>query len=40
MTFSAVVDLYQDRYAVALVGEPDMRGVGKTREEAIAALRV
>jgi hypothetical protein len=39
MTFSAVVNPYQDRYAASLVGEPEISAVGGTREAAIAALR-
>jgi hypothetical protein len=39
MTFSAVVSSYEDRFAAALVGEPQVRAVGRTREAAIAALQ-
>jgi hypothetical protein len=39
MTFSAVVSPYEDHFAAALVGEPQVRAVGRTREAAIAALK-
>jgi hypothetical protein len=39
MTFSVVVSPLEDRFAAALVGKPEVRGVGGTREAAIAALR-
>jgi hypothetical protein len=39
MTFSAAVVPYQNQYAAALVGEPEIRAVGHTREAAVAALK-
>jgi hypothetical protein len=39
MTFSVVVSPFEDRFAAALVGEPEVRAVGGTREAAIAALK-
>ena len=39
MTFSVMVSPFEDRFAAALVGEPEVRAVGQTREAAIAALK-
>jgi hypothetical protein len=39
MTFSVIVSPLDDRFTAALVGEPEVRAVGRTREAAIAALR-
>lgn len=39
MTFSVIVSPFEDNYAAALVGEPEVRAVGRTREAAIAALK-
>jgi hypothetical protein len=39
MTFSVIVSSLEDRFAAALVGEPEVRAVGGTREAAIAALK-
>ena len=39
MTFSVIVSPVEDRFAAALVGEPEVRAVGRTREAAISALK-
>ncbi len=39
MTFSVIVSPLEDRFTAALVGEPEVRAVGRTREAAIAALK-
>ena len=39
MTFSVVVSPFEDRFTAALVGEPEVRAIGGTREAAIAALK-
>ena len=39
MTFSVIVGPFEDRFAAALVGEPEVRAVGRTREAAISALK-
>jgi hypothetical protein len=39
MTFSVIVGPFEDRFTAALVGEPDVRATGQTREAAIAALK-
>jgi hypothetical protein len=39
MTFSVIVSPLDNRFTAALVGEPEVRAVGPTREAAIAALR-
>ena len=39
MTFPVLVELSEGRFAATLVGAPQVRVVGSTREEAIAALR-
>ncbi len=39
MTFSVIVSPFEDRFAAALLGEPEVRAVGQSREAAIAALK-
>ena len=39
MTFSVSVESWEGRFAATLVGAPQMRVVGNTRQEALAALR-
>jgi hypothetical protein len=39
MTFSVTVSPFEDRFAAALLGEPEVRAIGGTREAAIAALK-
>ena len=39
MTFPVLVELSEGQYAATLVGAPQVRVVGSTRDEAIAALR-
>ncbi len=39
MTFSVVVSPLEDQFSAALVGEPEVRVVGGTREAAIALLK-
>lgn len=39
MTFPILVEKAGDQFAAALIGAPDVRVVGPTRSEAIAALR-
>ena len=39
MTFSVIVSPLEDRFTAALVGEPEVRAIGRTREAAIAALK-
>jgi hypothetical protein len=38
MTFTAVVSPLESQFTAALVGEPEIRAVGQTREAAVAAL--
>ena len=40
MTFSVSVSPFEDRFAAALIGEPEVCAVGRTREAAVAALKV
>ena len=39
MTFSVIVSPLEDHFSAALVGEPEVRAVGGTREAAIALLK-
>ncbi len=39
MTFPVLVQSFEGRFAAAVVGAPEVRVVGSTREEAITALR-
>jgi hypothetical protein len=39
MTFSVVVGAFENRFAATLLGEPEIRATGRTREAAIAALK-
>jgi hypothetical protein len=39
MVFPVVVTACEDQFAAALVGAPEVRVVGSTREQAIAGLR-
>ena len=40
MTFPVLVEPYDGQFAATLVGEPTIRAVGSTRDEALAALQV
>jgi len=39
MVFPVAVTPYEDRFAAALVGAPEVRVIGPSREQAIAGLR-
>jgi len=39
MTFSVIVSPFEDWFTAALVGEPEVRAIGRTREAAIVALK-
>jgi len=40
MTFPVIVEPSEGRFTAVLVGAPEVRGVGSTREEAITALKM
>jgi hypothetical protein len=40
MTFPVLVEPYDGQFAATLVGEPTIRAVGSTRDEALASLQV
>jgi hypothetical protein len=39
MTFTAVVSPLENQFTAALVGEPEIRAIGQTREAAVDALK-
>ena len=39
MTFAVLVEPQDDRFVASLVGAPELRVLGSTREQAIASLR-
>lgn len=39
MTFTAVIAPLENQFTATLVGEPEIRAIGQTREAAVAALK-
>ncbi len=39
MTFTAVIGSFKNQFSAALAGEPEIRALGETRDEALEALK-